>query len=195
MPMAVKYSPLAAVETISTGSAKPKLFVVRFMDEREKKDTVGRMNNAYGGKVKTLVTTDDIGLILAEATTDALRKAGLEAELHSDRTSGQTIPSEERNGFDYVIGGRIKEVEVVTQPGWDTLRIKARIVVDILIAKGDQSEWIGPIEGAGERRDYIILQGSSLTESLDGAIQNCMRDMIRHHKASGTLQPEAKARK
>jgi len=190
VPVSVRYSPLASAESLISGPEKPRVYVTRFIDEREKKGNIGRMNNMFGGKVKTLVTTDDFGLILAEATTDALNKAGLNAEQHTDRTSGENIPKSELTGFNYVMGGRIKELEVISQPGWDTVKSNGRVVVDICIhcpTKKSKMEWIGPIEGTSDQRDFMYLNSNSLSGALDQAIQNCMRNMIRHMKASGAL--------
>ena len=153
MPISVKYSPLAATESVVSGPVKPRAYVMRFTDARPKKDQIGAMKDVWGATVKSLVTTDEFGLILAEATTDALRKAGLEADLHSDRAANDTIPPGEL-GADYVIGGKMTGVEVISQPGWDTVSIKAHVVIDVYVRKGESTpQWIGPIEGTAERRE------------------------------------------
>ncbi len=48
-------------------------------------------------------------------------------------------------------------------------------------------EWIGPIEGTAEMRDLQYPQVSSLSGTLDKAIGNCMRNTVRHLKASGAF--------
>lgn len=191
MPISVKYSPLAATESIVTGSAKPRAYVVRFTDARAKKDRIGAMKDVWGTTKKNLVTTDDFGLILAEATTDALRKAGLEADLHSDRVPTDSIPPGELGGIDYVIGGRMTDVDVTSHVGWDTISIEAHVVIDVYVRRGDSPQWIGPIEGAAERRELSFTNTEALSSALDTAIQNCMRNMIRHLKSSGAIRPTA----
>jgi hypothetical protein len=188
MPMSVKYSPLAAAESLSTDeTTPPRAFVVRFADDRENTARTGSMKNIYGFESKTLVTTDDLGVILAEASTDALRKGGLKANLHTERTSGEAVPASELKGYAFVFGGRIKSIEVVSQPGWNTFKVAARVVIDACVTKAGKTEWIGPIEGSTEKRE-MIYSSSSLTDALDVAMQNCMRNMVRHLKASGSLQ-------
>ena len=185
MPISVKYSPLAAVESIVTGPAKPRAYVVRFTDARAKKDRIGAMKDAWGATAKNLVTTDDFGLVMAEATTDALRKAGLEADLHSDRVATDTIPPGELVGIDYVIGGKMTSVDVTSRPGWDTVSIKANVVIEVGVRRGESTQWIGPIEGTAERREIREVATEALSSALDTAIQNCMRNMIRHLKSGG----------
>jgi len=187
MPISLKYSPLAATEAIATGPTRPRAFVTRFSDER-KGETVGEIKNTLGGTAKKLVTTDDVGSLFAEAATDALNKAGLVAHLHSERTAEGDIPAAELAGYDLVVGGRIKEFEVVSQPGWDTLKVTSRAVIELGVRKGGKTEWIGPIEGTAERREVSYIQSQGLTNGLDSALQNCMRNMIKHLKASGVLE-------
>ena len=187
-PISVRYSPLPAAESLTTSDSPKRIFVVKYLDAREEGASIGAMKNIYGGKVKTLVTTDNLEGMLSEATTDALRKAGLRADLHTDRATGEDVPPEEFKGYDFVIGGRIKIIDVQSRPGWDTLKITARVVIDIAVTKAGKTEWLGPIEGTAERREMNVPGTSVLTETLDIATQNCMRNMIRHIKASGALQ-------
>lgn len=188
MPINVSYSPLAATESLGKEAAKTRAVVIHFSDERIKKDTIGVMKNTFGGDAKKLVTTDDVGLVLAEATTDALRKAGVDADMQSDRASIADVPLSEMAAGEVIVGGRIKTLEVASQPGWDTLKVTARIVVEIGIRRGGKTEWVGPIEGLSERREIQTMPASGLTITLDAAIQNCMRNMVRHLKSSGALQ-------
>lgn len=190
MPMSVSYSPVAAVETLAAESEGPRTFVARFSDNRPDKNRnrIGAMKNLYGTTLKELVTTDDFGTILAEATTDAFRKAGLKAELHLDRTASDTIPAAELSDYDMLVGGRMTCVEVESRPGWDTIKITARVVIDLYLKKkGSEQEWLGPIEGRAERREIGTFASQALTLALDSAIQDCMRNMIRHVKASGSI--------
>jgi len=184
MPISAKYSPIAAADSLTGG----RIFVVRYIDQREDKESIGAMKNVYGTTVKKLVTSDDLTRILAEATTDALRKAGLQADLNSERLPTEQIPAGELQGYDCVVGGRVEEVEVVSQPGWSTLKITSRVVISLYVRKGGKAEWVGPIEGTAEKREMVYGQSSALTDALDIAMQNCMRNMVRHLKASGTLQ-------
>ncbi|MGB2820932.1 MAG: hypothetical protein WBF17_08125 [Phycisphaerae bacterium] len=189
MPISAKYSPIAAADSLTTiGRTPPRIFVVRYIDQREDKEFIGAMKNVYGTTVKKLVTSDDLTRILAEATTDALRKAGLQADLNSERLPTEQIPAAELQGYDCVVGGRIEQVEVLSQPGWSTLKITSRVVISLYVRKGGQDEWVGPIEGTAEKREMVYGQSSALTDALDIAMQNCMRNMVRHLKASGTLQ-------
>jgi len=188
MPMTVKYSPLAATDTLISGQIKPRAYILRFIDSRENKESIGRMNNVFGGKTKNLVTANDLGLILAEAVTDALNKSGIQAELHSDRTSTEKIPQAELEGFNFIFGGKIKDLEVKSQVGWDTIKVTANVVIEVSVNNMESVEWVGPIEGTAEKRDFMYLSSSSLTDSLDTAMQNCMRNMIRHLKASGVMK-------
>jgi len=192
LPVSLKYSPIASAETITSSSPPPRIFVVKFTDNRTKKDSIGKMNNAFGMKVKNLVTADDVGLLLSEATTDALRKSGLQAEQHTDRLTGEELPTEEVMQFDYIIGGRITDIEVLSQPGFSTLTASTRLVVDLLVCRMKpefKCEWVGPIDGSSERKFLQTYSLSTeLTECTDKAIQNCMRNAIRHLKASGLLQ-------
>lgn len=194
MPMTVTYSPIAAAEAIGGDQAKLRVYVVRFADDRQNKESVGSLKNAFGGEVKKLVTSDDLGMILAEATTDALRKGGMTAELHSDATIGSSL-SKEQAGADLIVGGKIRTIEVTSQPGWDTVKITSRVIIDVCIRKGGKDEWVGPIEGTSERREISIVQSSTFTSALDAAIQNCMRNMVRHLKSSGAFQATAAATK
>ncbi len=187
MPISVKYSPLAATESLTTESNPPRAFVVSFVDARENKDKIGSMKNLYGMEAKKLVTTQDFCSLLAEATTDALRKSGLKADLHSERTVNEDIPADELEKYDFVVGGKIESLEVMSKPGWDTMKITARVVIHLCIRIGSKSEWIGPIEGTAERREIARVQSDSFTAALDTAMQDCMRNMIRHIKASGVL--------
>jgi hypothetical protein len=184
MPISAKYSPIAAADSLTGGP----VFVVRYIDEREDTESIGAMKNVFGTPIKKLVTSDDLTRILAEATTDALRKAGLKADLNSERLTGEQIPAGELQGYDCVVGGRVEEVEVVSQPGWSTLKITSRVVISLYVRKGGKAEWVGPIEGTAEKREMTNVQSSALTDALDVAIQNCMRNMVGHLKASGTLQ-------
>ena len=191
MPMSISYTPIAAVETLVAHGEEPRAYVARFSDERseKKRDRVGAMQNMYGTNVRKLVTADDFGMILAEATTDALRKAGLQAELHLDRVASEAIPAEESAGYDLLVGGRMTNIEVVSRPGWDTLKVTARVVVDLYVKKaGCEAEWLGPIEGTAERREIMKLSSQALTLAVDSAIQDCMRNMIRHLRASGSIK-------
>jgi len=189
MPISAKYSPIAAADSlVIPGQTPPRIFVVRYVDQREDKEFIGAMKNVYGTTVKKLVTSDDLTRILAEATTDALRKAGLKADLNSERLPTEQIPDSELQGYHCVVGGRVEEVEVVSQPGWSTLKITSRVVISLYVRKGGEAEWVGPIEGTAEKREMTNVQSNALTDALDIAIQNCMRNMVRHLKASGTLQ-------
>jgi len=188
MPISVRYSPLAATETLKHDTTVSRIYVAKFVDGREKADRIGEMNNMYGMPIKKLVTTDDLGTVLAEATTDALRKAGLDAELHLDRTTTDTIPDAEMHGYDLLIGGKISHVKIKGQPGWDTVKVTAEVVIEVYLADGSRQEWVGPIEGRAERREMNYAQSDALSGALDTAIQNCMRNMVRHFKASGALR-------
>jgi len=189
MPISAKYSPIAAADSlVIPGGTPPRVFVVRYVDQREDKEFIGAMKNVYGSTVKKLVTSDDLTRILAEATTDALRKAGLKADLNSERLPTEKIPPEELKGYNCVVGGRIEQVEVVSQPGWSTVKITSRVVISLYVRKGGKAEWVGPIEGTAEKREMTYAQSGALTDALDIALQNCMRNMVRHLKASGTLK-------
>jgi hypothetical protein len=187
MPITVSYSPIAAADALVSDQAKVRAYIIRFTDDRENKESIGSMRNAFGGEVKKLVTTDDVGVILAEATTDALRKAGVTADLHSDATIGATLTREQASA-DLIVGGKVRTIEVVSQVAFDSIKITSRVVIDVSIRKGGKDEWVGPIEGTAERREISYVQSSALTSALDSAIQNCMRNMIRHLKSSGTFQ-------
>ena len=100
----------------------------------------------------------------------------------------EDIPAEELEKYDFIVGGKIKSLEVTSKPGWNTIKITARIVIHLCVRRGSKSEWIGPIEGTAERREMTRLQSDSYTAALDTAMQECMRNMIRHIKASGVLQ-------
>jgi hypothetical protein len=186
MPITVSYSPIAAAEALGGDQAKLRVHVVRFVDDRGKKDSVGSLQNSFGGETKKLVTSDDLTMILAEATTDALRKGGAAAELHSDALLGATL-SKEQSSADLIVGGKIRTIEVTCRAGWDTYKITSRVIIDICVRKGNKDEWIGPIEGTAERREASIVQTSVFTATLDTAIQNCMRNMVRHLKSSGVF--------
>ena len=186
IPISTKYTPVGATESLVEGNTKPHLFVGRFEDARTDKESIGDMNNLFGGSAKKVNTSDDLGLLFAEAATDALRKSGAEASLHGERGATTTVPADELEGADYVIGGRLKTIHVQSQPGWDTFRITANVIIDVYVKRGDKGEWIGPIEGTAETRE-IVLRTESLTNALDMAIGNSMRNMIRHLKSSGVL--------
>jgi hypothetical protein len=187
MPISVVYTPVAATETLVEDGVKPRIYVGKFEDVRENKQSVGALKNSFGGEVKKLVTSDDLELLFAEASTDALRKGGAEASLHSDRKATTTIPADELKDADYVLGGRLKTVNVESNPGWSTVRITAKVVIDVYVYRRGKGEWIGPIEGTAEMRDFQYPQVSSLSGTLDKAIGNCMRNMVRHLKASGAF--------
>lgn len=188
MPVSVSYSPLAATETLFEGPDAPHVYVMKFDDAREDKENIGRMRNILGGTEKYLTTSDDFGVVLAEATTDALRKSGVRADLHLDRTTGESIPDKERKNYDYLVGGKMTRVDVVSHPGLGTVRIKARLVIELYVSDGSRGEWIGPIEGTAEKREIQALLSHAYTLALDGAMQNCMRNLARHLKASGAMQ-------
>lgn len=188
MSMSAAYSPVAATESLVEGEAKMRVYVTRFEDARPQKDSIGVMKNTFGIKVKNLVTSDDLELLMAEAATDALRKGGVTAGLHGERTATSEIPGVELENVDYVLGGRIKKINVESSPGWKTIKITAKVIIDVCVRRGEKIEWIGPIEGTAEMRDFNDLQSDSLTRTLDKAIGNCMRSMIRHLKASGSFE-------
>jgi len=187
LPISVKYSPLAATESLATGKTPARVFVGRFTDTRTKTECIGKMKDVFGGTKKKVVTSDELVVILAEATTDALRKSGLKADLHSDRVATEAIPAAEMKGYDLVVGGRLKNLDVTAQQSFNSVRLTARVVIDACVRRGAKTEWVGPIEGTTERREAFI-QGTNLTDALDAAMQNCMRNLVRHLKASGTMQ-------
>jgi hypothetical protein len=188
IPISVKYTPVGATESLVESGNTPHVFVGQFEDARSGKEEeyIGDMKNLFGGSAKKVTTSDDVRLLFAEAATDALRKGGAEASLHGERTATSTVPPDELRGFDYILGGRIKTISVESQPGWDTFRITAKVVIDVYVKRGDKGEWLGPIEGTAETRE-TMLHTESLTSVLDTAIGNCMRNMIRHLKSSGIL--------
>ena len=190
MPVSATYTPIAATESLTDGVSRPRVYVAKFEDARTDKERLGAMKNSFGGDAKKLTTTDDLPLLLAEATTDALRKGGLDAALHGDRTADSSIPADELKGVDFVVGGRIKQATVETNPGWGTIRITSKVVIDVYVKCGANGEWVGPIEGTSEMRDFNsnYLQASSLSSALDKAIGNCMRNTVRHLKASGVFE-------
>jgi hypothetical protein len=180
--ISLRYTPLPAAESLNTGSAKTRIYVARFADARKSKDTLGAVYDSFGYKEWDIVTTDDFEMIVSEAVTDTLRKAGLEADLYSERAAGDTLSDQVTKGYDAVIGGRITTVEI--NSGWNTYAASARVVMQMTLRRSGKTEEVGPIEGSAERKSA----GYTYESLLNDALQNCMRNMARHLKASGALK-------
>ncbi len=181
--LAVTYDPLVAADCLVSSNPAPIVFVTRFIDNRQNVDIVGKLGS------KELVTTDDLEVAMSEAMTDAMRKAGFRAEMHSDCEPGEQMTTREASGCDFIAGGRIRTLEVIGDVGGFTpSRITSQVVIDVYIEYNGKSEWIGPIEGSCTLRSTFI-DATFLSTGLNKAMQNCMRNMIRHLKASGVIEP------
>lgn len=174
-PMTIRYTPVASVATLRSADApKLRVAVARFSDAREDPETIGANRNLYGMRINKVQTTDDLGQILAEATTDALDKAGLDAELRT-AASAASLRSE---NYDAVIVGRLTAIDVDTKPGWNTVDGKANISLMLTIWKGGQETEVGPISGEAKQGTVGADITNAASQALDGAIQNCIRSMI-----------------
>lgn len=190
----IKYSPLASVESLvplNPGSqvTPATVYVTKFTDVREDKTSIGKHKNGLGMDLMDIKCTDDLTILLSEATTDMLRKAGLQANQNTDRTTGEQIPASELAGYNYIFGGKIQELHVTTQPGWDVIDVNAKIVIQAWVkslATGKE-EWLGPIEGVCQQKSPAYISDAAITEGVDAAMQNCMRNLAKHLKASGTF--------
>jgi hypothetical protein len=186
--MTIHYTPLAAVDGLTNpGDPVPKIYVKRFADVRKDPNAIGGNQNIYGGNVNTVRTSDDVGLIIGEAVTDALKKSGALADFRSERQPTDNIPAAERRGYDAVLGGEITLIDVTSKPGWNTVDATARVVIRVSVTRDGKSEWVGPIEGTAKQGTLSTDITNAMSQALDGAIQNCMRAMIQHLRASGAL--------
>ena len=183
----VEYSPLAATDSlVKPGAAPGSVFVVRFLDERKDGEKIGNIRNAFGTSVKGVVTSTDLGTLMAEASTDALNKAGLKAALHSERTTGASIPPGELTGYDLVIGGRLTHLDVDVLPKFSNVDAVGKVTIDVAVTRNGQIQWVGPIEGTA-RKEIPVVMYTDITAVANLAIQDCMKNMVRHLKASGSF--------
>lgn len=174
-PMTIRYTPVASVATLRADDApKIRVAVMRFSDARKDPDTIGANRNLYGMRINKVKTTDDLGQILAEATTDALDKAGLNADLRTDVIAS----SELRSDYDAVVEGHLTSIDVDTKPGWNTVDGKASISVMLSIWKSGHEVQIGPLSGEAKQGTVGADITNAASQALDGAIQNCIRSMI-----------------
>lgn len=188
--MSVHYTPVAAVEPISEDDATAAhVLVLPLADNHGGNGSVGGNDNAYGMKINAVQTTDDIGEIMAEGLTDALRKAGLKATLHSEFKSGDTIPPDILSRYNYVISGEIQQFNVESNPGWWTVNINAKVTIHLSVNHGGTVVWLDPITGTSKEGDYNTLSSASMSEALDIAMQNCIRQTIQKLAASKLIQP------
>ena len=187
--MTVHYTPISAVDSLTNpGDPPAKIYVKRFDDPRKDPTIIGANQNLFGSTINNVTTSDDVGLIIASAVTDALKKGGATADLHSDRQPKDQVPESEMHGYDTVVGGEVTVIEVNTKPGWNTVNGTARIAIRVSVTRGGKTEWIGPIEGTATSAAVMVADLTNIMSmSLDGAIQNCMRTMIQHLKAGGAF--------
>lgn len=191
-PVSIHYTPVAAVQTIAEDPARaPRIYVLKFADARKPADTIGENQDLYGIKINDVRTSDDIGLIITEAITDALRKAGLRDDLHSERKQGDAIPQEELAGYDAVLSGEITTFYVKTKPGWNTVDATAQVTIRLSITRNGKQEWIGPIDGSAKQSDMAGGLAPVMSQALDSAIGNCVRATIEHLNVNGALKPNS----
>jgi len=187
--MTVHYTPISAVDSLTNpGQAAPRIYVRRFADRRADQGNIGGNKNLYGMTINDVKTSDDLGVIIAGAATDALRKGNALADMHSEHAPNDAIPPGELHGYDAVIGGEILAVDVVSKPGWNTVDSQAHVVIRVSVMRNGTTAWIGPIDGTASQ-SMAGMGGltTAMSEALDDAIQNCMRNMIDQLRASGAL--------
>jgi hypothetical protein len=188
-PVAVRYTPVAAVQTlVDDPQQAPRLFVMRFTDHRPEGDIVGDNKNLYGMKINDVRTSDDVSLIVAEAMTDSLQKGGVKCELHPERKPGDSVPASELTKFDYLLTGEITRFYVSTKPGWNTVDATAEVTIRLCLTRNGKDEWIGPINGSAKQGTLASDLSSCMTQALDSAIGNCMRATVQHLSANGLLR-------
>jgi hypothetical protein len=191
-PVAVHYTPIAAVQTLADDPQQsPRLFVMRFTDKRPDGDIVGENKNLYGMKINDVRTTDDVSLIVAEAMTDALQKGGVKCDLHPERKAGEPVPASELTKYDYLLTGEITRFFVSTKPGWNTVDATAEVTIRLCLTRNGKEEWIGPINGTAKQGTLASDLTSCMTQAVDSAIGNCMRATIQHLSANGILHKKA----
>jgi hypothetical protein len=174
-PMTVHYTPVASVATLRSQTAPTlSVAVVRFSDTREDPQTIGSNRNLFGMRINKARTTDDLGQILAEATTDALDKAGLNADLRVDTAS----TAELKSSYDAGVEGRLMAINVDTRPGWNTVNGVASISVMLTVWRNGRVTKVGPITGKAQQGTMGADITNAASQSLDGALQNCIRNMV-----------------
>ncbi len=183
-PVSVHYTPVAAVQPLIEDEAKaPHVYVMRFADHHDGGNSVGGNRNVYGMKVIDAKTQDDIPGIMTEALTDTLRKAGLKATLHPEHQLGDPLPADEAGKYQYVISGEIQQFNAESHPGWVTIDVNAKVTIRLLVSHEGKEIWVGPITGTASDA------GLALGQSLDIAMQNCMRNAIQQLADSKIIQP------
>jgi hypothetical protein len=190
--MDFNYTPLASVDTLCTADAPPKVMVVKFADERSKKE-VGGVRNAFGMTVSGFdLKEDDLTRSFTSAVADTLRKAGYKVAMNSERAMSQEIPAGELEKYDYLVGGKISVVRVYTQPGLINVNAKAEVAIDVCIRKlkgTPREEWTGLIKGDSLKQNYAMMTDVSGTAagSLNMAMQDCMIKLVNYLKTAGLL--------
>ncbi|MEN6577765.1 MAG: hypothetical protein ABFD90_15585 [Phycisphaerales bacterium] len=189
--MDFSYEPLAAVDTLCMEEDSCRLLCVSFLDERES-EKAGGAKNLYGMTLSAFVfEREDMVQAFTAAVTDTLRKAGYKVAMSSERITGQDIPAGELQGFDYVVGGKIQKISASTKPGWSNVNAEAAVEISMYVRKiadGPEGEWFGPLSGESLKQSYAVMDVSQAAErSLNMAMQDCMVNLVRHLKASGTI--------
>lgn len=183
-PMTVRYTPVAAVPTIRSENLPDlDVAVLRFLDNRKNPEAIGSNKNVYGMRVNTVKTTDNLGQILSEASVDALRKAGLDSELRTELTSADSLLSE----YGAVVGGEIVKIVVDTKPGWNTVDATAEIEIMLTVWRNGEKTSVGPVLGSAKQGTVGADITNAASQALDGAIQNCIRNMIIELKQKGVF--------
>ena len=184
----VEYSPLAAADTlVEPGEQPANVYVVSFKNELEDAEQIGSWKNSLGLEKKKIVTDSPIGRVFAEACTDALNKAGLRASLHSDRKTGEAIPDSALRGYEAIVGGAVRTLHTVVRPRFSNADVISTVEMEVQVTKNGQTDVIGPIEGTA-RKSLPAVTWQDLSSVTNLAIQNAMRNMIRHLRASGALR-------
>ncbi|MGE9292232.1 MAG: hypothetical protein ACQKBW_01345 [Puniceicoccales bacterium] len=180
----LKYTPVAAVPTIyNTTEAAPRIAVVDFSyPQSEMGEAKFTVFNTWDMEVDEILSDDDLGLIFAEATVDALRKSGVQADVLTLSEYQATA-----NVYDGLLTGNIQTAEIHLKAGWGTVGITAQTTTLITLEMHGMTQTYGPIISGSSQSGSGYNIHSQYSLAIDGSIQDYVRQFIRLMKTENAF--------
>jgi len=186
----LRYTPTTAVESFSRELQGRRFAVAHFADSRARKLI------AKVGLVHTAVIHDDPSLFVSGAVVDVLKRAGLKADLLAE-TDLESSPSPAvPPGYDALIIGRIKVLDVTTSTGLMSIKGEGRVALEYaIISSNDVGEtsprWSDAVTGQSAR-SWPALQFNEFSSLIDDALGHCLQNLVKDLQ-SGVLQKAIRA--
>ncbi len=172
----LKYTPVAAVPTIRTETGTtPTIAVVEFTyPQNEEGETLFTVFNIWDMEIDDILSNDNLGLILAEASVDALRKAGINADVVTMSEYQQL-----KNEYDGLLTGNVQKAEIHLDAGWGSVETIAQVTTLITVEMQGMKRTYGPIMSESSQSGSGYEMINQCTMAIDGSIQDYVRQFIR----------------